>query len=104
MSKITFQKPQLERKPLIEAQKIKDITKESTIIKIIQNQCKGCEICVYYCSEQILAMGDELNTKSYHYPYVIESKNEECSQCRLCERICPDLAIFLADNGSGVKT
>jgi 2-oxoglutarate ferredoxin oxidoreductase subunit delta len=103
MSKLTFQKPELERKPLIQAKKVKDITKESTITKIIQNQCKGCEICVEFCPEDILAMSDELNTKSYHYPYVIESKNDECSQCRLCERICPDLAIFLADNGTGVS-
>ena len=49
MSKMTFQKPTLERKPLLQAQKVKDITKQSTIIKIIKNQCKGCEICVEFC-------------------------------------------------------
>ncbi|MFW9929201.1 MAG: ferredoxin family protein [Candidatus Thorarchaeota archaeon] len=103
MSKATYTKQHLERKPLFKPLTVKEITKESTIIKIIQNQCKGCELCVEFCPETILAMGDELNTKSYHYPYVIESKNDECSQCRLCERICPDLAIFLADNGQPVS-
>lgn len=85
------------RIPMIKKKKVSDITGEATTIVIQSQLCKGCELCVTFCPEQILEMGEELNTKSYHYPHALADKEADCKQCRYCERICPELAIFLGE-------
>ncbi|MFV2015866.1 MAG: ferredoxin family protein [Candidatus Heimdallarchaeota archaeon] len=83
------------RVPMLKAKDISEITGETTTI-LIQNQlCKGCELCVTFCPEDILEMGTELNTKSYFFPHAIPNKEANCKQCRNCERVCPELSIFL---------
>ena len=48
--------------------------------------CKSCAICVTNCPR-------EVNKKGYS---CAESVHEEhCVKCRLCEKICPDLAIYV---------
>ncbi len=47
--------------------------------------CKGCGICVHFCPKDVL----ELNAKDKAYA----KAPENCIACRLCESICPDLAI-----------
>jgi 2-oxoglutarate ferredoxin oxidoreductase subunit delta len=37
-------------------------------------------------------MSDEFNRKGYHIPEVINA--EDCLNCKLCDMICPDFAIF----------
>jgi len=97
MKKIPFVRLELSRRPLYKSKNTEEITKSSTCIVILPDFCKGCEICVEFCPKDILKMSEELNTRSYHFPYIISLKTEDCSQCRLCERLCPDLAIFLVE-------
>ena len=85
------------RVPMLKKKAVAEITGEDTTIIIQSQLCKGCELCVYFCPESILEMGDELNTKSYHYPHVLPNKEADCKQCRYCERICPEMAIYLGD-------
>lgn len=61
-------------------------------IHIIKDRCKGCGFCVEYCPRGVLELSSEFNIKGYHPPYVKDG--ESCVNCRLCEMLCPDFAIF----------
>jgi NAD-dependent dihydropyrimidine dehydrogenase PreA subunit len=49
--------------------------------------CNGCGICVDYCPMDVLKM-DEKSQKAF-LKYV-----RDCQSCFLCERECPEKAIF----------
>lgn len=55
-------------------------------LKIIENWCKGCGICVAFCPTKVL---DIVNEK------VVISDIDKCIKCGLCELRCPDYAIYL---------
>ncbi|MDI3310824.1 MAG: 4Fe-4S binding protein [Thermoanaerobacterium sp.] len=55
-------------------------------ICINESWCKGCGICVEFCSANVLAMK---NNK------VFSLSPEKCISCGLCELRCPDYAIYL---------
>lgn len=61
-------------------------------IHIIKDRCKGCGYCIEFCPKDVLEFSEEFNVKGYHAPVV---KNpDDCVNCRLCEMLCPDFAIF----------
>jgi 2-oxoglutarate ferredoxin oxidoreductase subunit delta len=47
---------------------------------------------VEYCPRGVLEMSTEFNAKGYHPPFAKEQG--ACVNCNLCERICPEFAIF----------
>jgi 2-oxoglutarate ferredoxin oxidoreductase subunit delta len=69
-------------------------------IVIDADRCKGCELCVHACPQQVLAMGRELNTKGYFFARVADPKR--CLGCRVCCITCPDVAISMAVHGAMV--
>lgn len=71
----------------------KGIKREYEIVREIE-LCKGCDICVVFCPKDVLEMDtDSFNRRGYHYLNVV--KDEDCTECFMCERICPELAIHL---------
>lgn len=60
-------------------------------IVINPNYCKGCNICIDFCPKKVLQPSKEINTKGYMLPEAVNI--EACTQCQLCEIVCPDLAI-----------
>jgi 2-oxoglutarate ferredoxin oxidoreductase subunit delta len=53
--------------------------------------CKGCEVCIPVCQENVIGMSNDVNRKGYHYAYM---KNPEaCNGCTNCGTVCPDRAI-----------
>ena len=58
---------------------------------INRERCKGCELCVITCPEQILTMADDSNDKGL--PFAVCFDVERCTGCTLCAIICPESAI-----------
>jgi len=53
--------------------------------------CKGCEVCVAACPQEVLALSEtRLNSKGYHPAELIAAG---CTGCGICAIVCPDVAI-----------
>jgi len=61
------------------------------MIEVKDDWCKGCNICIDRCPVDALEESDRLNKKGVRPPQL--KKDNKCNYCRLCELICPDLAI-----------
>ena len=64
-------------------------------INIIEERCKGCNICIEVCQADVLDIARELNPWGYSPPYVKNMDN--CNICGLCEMLCPDFAIKVSN-------
>jgi len=63
------------------------------MIEIVINPdyCKGCSICIAFCPRKVLQPSKDINAKGYILPEAVDIA--ACTQCKLCEIVCPDLAI-----------
>ncbi len=61
------------------------------MIEFKDDWCKGCNICIDRCPVDALEESDRLNKKGVRPPQL--KKDNKCNYCRLCELICPDLAV-----------
>jgi 2-oxoglutarate ferredoxin oxidoreductase subunit delta len=66
-----------------------------TNIIIDPEYCKGCFLCINYCPKKVLEKSSQRSTKGYIMPYA--AKPEECTKCKTCELICPDLAVTVEE-------
>ena len=61
--------------------------------RIVVNElyCKGCEICVGACPQDVIALDlNRLTAKGYHPATLVK---DGCTGCAICAIVCPDAAI-----------
>jgi 2-oxoglutarate ferredoxin oxidoreductase subunit delta len=56
---------------------------------IATERCKGCELCIPACPQDVLVMSKDVNKLGYRYPLLLEG----CTGCTACELICPDFVF-----------
>ena len=61
-------------------------------IVIDAEYCKGCELCVSVCPQDVISMADYFNAKGYR-PARLTDPGGECTGCAVCAVICPDAVI-----------
>jgi len=64
---------------------------ESLTVRIIENLCKGCEICVKVCPKNVFEAKAKVNEYGYVIPQPVRA--DACIKCKLCEMYCPDFAV-----------
>jgi 2-oxoglutarate ferredoxin oxidoreductase subunit delta len=62
-------------------------------IKILEDYCKGCGYCIEICPVEIFKESKRLNVLGYPLPEI--NNSDSCTQCKRCELICPEMAIFI---------
>jgi len=63
------------------------------IVKINEDYCKSCGLCVEACPREALKIARHLNVHGFN-PVVFDD-TKECSGCGNCALVCPDAAIEL---------
>ena len=73
------------------------------MIEIVINPdyCKGCSICIAFCPKKVLQPSKEINAKGYILPEAVDL--DACTQCKLCEIVCPDLAIAVTPKRKRIR-
>ncbi len=67
-------------------------------ILIDKNYCKGCELCVKACPQQILSMSKDITKRGYFYAMMHDPSR--CIGCQICALVCPDAAITVKMHGT----
>ena len=67
-------------------------------IRIDKNHCKGCELCIRACPQNIISMSKEITVRGYYFAQVHDPSR--CLGCQLCAIVCPDVAIEVIAHGT----
>jgi len=67
------------------------MTAKKTKLKIDNERCKGCMLCIHACPKGILEASAKVNKRGLKY--VVVKHPDECTGCALCAIMCPDCAI-----------
>ncbi len=60
-------------------------------IVVDDKYCKGCEVCISACPQEVLGLAnDRITAKGYHPATLIA---ESCTGCGICAIVCPEAAI-----------
>ncbi len=63
-------------------------------VVVERDTCKGCGLCIAFCSKDVLRLSSELNQLGYHpVEMTCAVESGECTGCARCALMCPDAAI-----------
>ncbi|MEZ0290221.1 MAG: 4Fe-4S dicluster domain-containing protein [Sulfolobales archaeon] len=64
-------------------------------VNVIDYRCKECGLCIAMCPTRVLERGSVRNNRGFRYP--VARYVERCIGCKMCEYVCPDIAIFVTE-------
>ncbi len=62
-------------------------------VVILDEECKGCCVCVDACPKELLQLSDEMNPRGHRYVKLVDT--DPCTGCGLCYVQCPSSAIIV---------
>lgn len=62
---------------------------KGTII-VDTNRCKGCELCIVACPQNVITLANKVNANGYNYAVL---SGTTCVGCASCGIVCPDGCI-----------
>ena len=68
-------------------------SRKTSHIVIEKEKCKACHYCISVCPRDIIGTSKEINRLGFIYAEVIPDKAHECTGCKSCALMCPDIAI-----------
>lgn len=60
-------------------------------IKINQELCKGCQLCIFFCPKKSITQSDKVNAGGYFAAQL--RKDSDCTGCATCAVVCPEVII-----------
>ena len=74
-------------------------TKGRITIRIDEDLCKGCWLCIAVCPRKAMGFAANINISGFHPACTLDSEN--CTGCAQCALMCPDacITIMRADAG-----
>jgi len=65
-------------------------------VRVLENYCKGCGLCVPVCPKGILYIRDTVDHRGVH---VVAVRDDiECIACLQCTTMCPDAALEVVED------
>ncbi len=61
------------------------------VVKVKEDKCKGCQLCILYCPTKYLESSSQLNKRGVKFAKI--KKESKCIGCGFCFLICPDNCI-----------
>lgn len=59
-------------------------------VQIVEEKCKGCELCIAACPTKSLHLADTINAQGFRFAVMI---NADCTGCTSCSLVCPEAII-----------
>ena len=72
------------------------------VLRIDQERCKGCALCIDVCAKKVLRISKQINRRGQRYAETVAADN--CVGCKQCADICPDAAIEIDRINGAPKT
>lgn len=63
------------------------------MVYIDKELCKSCSMCVSLCPKNVFEITNQVNKKGYNY--AAAARQDDCIKCKVCEKMCPDFAIYV---------
>ncbi len=70
------------------------------LLKVDEQECKGCALCIEACPPHVIAMSDQMNHYGYRTAFYMGAG---CSGCGVCFMVCPEpgaITVWIAQKNA----